>query len=226
MPRVARIAPGGVIFHVLNRANGRRGIFEKREDYQAFDRVIARTTAEVPMRILAYCIMPNHWHFVLWPQADGDLAAFVHRLTTTHVRRWHLHRHSVGTGHLYQGTFKSFPIQTDDHLFTVCRYVERNALRAGLVQRAEDWEWSSLPTRLGGQQHLDKPPLSDLPIEVPSNWGEVVNQPMTATELEAVRVSVGRGRPFGASAWQIRVARELGLQATFRGRGRPRRGAN
>jgi hypothetical protein len=88
------------------------------------------------MRILAYCLMPNHWHFVLWPYDDGDLAAFMHRLTTTHVRRWHLHRHSVGAGHLYQGTFKSFPVQSDAHLLTVCRYVERNPVRARLVDRA------------------------------------------------------------------------------------------
>jgi putative transposase len=210
-----------MVFHVLNRANGRRTIFESDADYRAFEKVIRRTTEFIPMRILSYCVMPNHWHFVLWPFADGDLAAFVHRLTTTHVRRRHLHRHTVGHGHLYQGTFKSFPVQGDEHLLTVCRYVERNALRAGLVQRAEDWEWGSLhatqnPTEV-------KPALSGWPLSRPPDWTDLVNRPLTEAELQSVRLSVSRGRPFGSGDWQQRVARELGLEATLRPRGRPRR---
>ena len=144
MPRTKRIAPGGMIFHVLNRANARVTIFEEPADFAAFERVMAETCARHPMRILGYLVMPNHWHLVLWPRNDGDLGRFMQRLTTTHVRRWHLYRGSVGFGHLYQGIYKSFPVQSDEHLPAVLRYVERNAARAGLVERAEDWEWSSL----------------------------------------------------------------------------------
>jgi putative transposase len=143
MPRVARIVPGGV-FHVLNRGNARSQIFERDRDYEALERVMVETADRIAVRILAYCIMPNHWHMVLWPTRDGELGQFVQRMTTTHVRRWHLYRQTVGTGHLYQGTYKSFPIQDDDHFLTVCRYVEQNSLRAGLVAKAEDWRWSSL----------------------------------------------------------------------------------
>ena len=110
MPRTARQAPGGMIFHVLNRGNARDRIFEDDADYAAFEKVLAETQAEVFVRILSYCLMPNHWHLVLWPLRDGDLGRFMQRLTTTHARRWHLHHHTVGTGHLYQGTYKSFPI--------------------------------------------------------------------------------------------------------------------
>jgi len=117
MPRVARVAPGDVIFHVLNRANARSRIFERDQDYEALERVIAETARTIPVRLLAYCIMPNHWHMVLWPTRDGELGNFVQRLTTTHVRRWHLYRHSVGSGHLYQGTYKSFPVQDDEHFW-------------------------------------------------------------------------------------------------------------
>ena len=125
----------------LSRAQPREcaaRIFAKEADYAAFERVMKETVARKPMRILGYLIMPNHWHLVLWPEQDGQLGAFMQRLTTTHVRRWHLHRKSVGWGHLYQGTYKSFPIETDEHLLAVVCYVERNALRAGLVERAED----------------------------------------------------------------------------------------
>ena len=108
-----------MIFHVLNRANARARIFHKEEDYAALERVMLQTLEKKPMRILGYLIMPNHWHMVLWPKRDGELAAFMQRLTVAHVRRWHLHRESVGCGHLYQGTYKSFPVESDEHLLEV-----------------------------------------------------------------------------------------------------------
>lgn len=125
MPRSARKAPGGVVFHALNRGVGRRTLFHKDQDYAAFERILERALSIVPVRLLAYCLMPNHWHLLLWPRRDGELAAFMQRLTTTHVRRWHRHRHTDGRGHLYQGTYKSFPVQEDAHFLTVARYVER-----------------------------------------------------------------------------------------------------
>ena len=87
---------------------------------------MVEAAAAAPMRLLCYCLMPNHWHLVLWPQNTGDLGRYMHRLTTTHVRRWHAHQHTQGEGHLYQGVYKSFPIQEDEHFLNVCRYVERN----------------------------------------------------------------------------------------------------
>lgn len=125
-----------MIFHVLNRGNARDRIFDGDGGFAAFEKVLAETQSEVFVRILSYCLMPNHWHLVLWPLKDGDLGRFMQRLTTTHVRRWHLHHHTVGTGHLYQGTYKSFPIEEDDHLYTVLRYVERNPVR-GSEQRGQ-----------------------------------------------------------------------------------------
>jgi putative transposase len=212
-----------MVFHVLNRGNDRRDIFDDRADYEAFLRVMKETQERVPLRILAYCLLPNHWHFLLWPAADGDLAAFMQRLTTTHVRRWHLHRHSVGRGHLYQGTYKSFPVQEDDHFYTVARYVERNGLRARLARSAEAWLWGSLAQRAGTQGVEVAPELSAWPVVRPKNWSAWVNQPQTKAELEAVRRSVSRGQPFGDEAWQHRTAERLGLEFTLNPRGRPRK---
>ena len=100
------------------------------------------------MRLLAWCLMPNHFHLVLWPHGDGDLSRWMQWLLTSHVRRYHRHYH--GSGHVWQGRFKAFPIEEDEHLWTVLRYVERNALRANLVRRAEDWPWSSAAALKGG----------------------------------------------------------------------------
>src|SRR5688500_12411279 len=130
MPRTARVAPGGMAFHVLNRGVGRMRLFAKDADYAAFERILEQTLETRPMRVAAYCLMPNHWHLVLWPERTGDLAAFMQKLTITHARRWQEHRHRVGYGHLYQGRYKSFPVEGDEHFYQLVRYVERNALRA------------------------------------------------------------------------------------------------
>ena len=135
MGRPLRPTAGDVVFHVLNRANARRTLFEDEGDYAAFIRVLEQACARVAMRLLAYCVMPNHWHLIVWPRKDGDLSRFMNWLTLTHTQRWHQHRHTVGEGHVYQGCFKSFPVETSEYLLMVCRYVERNPVRAGLVDR-------------------------------------------------------------------------------------------
>ena len=205
----------------------RRPIAAVREegDYQAFERVLGEAHQRTPTRILAYCVMPNHWHFVLWPKTDDELTAFVRWLTHTHTMRWHAHHHTSGTGHLYQGRFKSFPVQSDEHLYTVLRYVERNAVRAKLVRRAEDWMWSSVWRRTCGNSEAQSL-LSSCPIDLPDDWLARVNQPLTKLELQAVRHSVTRGTPFGAEPWRKRMAGRLGLNQTLRPRGRPKKPNN
>jgi putative transposase len=223
MPRTARIAPGGMIFHVLNRANARARIFAKDADYATFEQVMCETLARKPMRVLGYSIMPNHWHLVLWPERNGELGAFMQRLTTTHVRRWHLHRKTVGCGHLYQGTYKSFPIEADEHLLTVLGHVERNALRAGMVERAEDWRWSSLWRWRHPEITEDVPPLTPWPVERPRQWLHQVNRPENKAALDALQTAVQRGRPFGSTIWQEITSKKLGLASTFQPRGRPKK---
>src|SRR5205823_8817177 len=137
MGRALRVSLGGYVYHVLNRANARLPLFTKDADYAAFEHVLKEAGERFRLPVLAYCLMPNHWHLLLWPQEDGLLSRYMGWLTLTHTQRWHAHRGNTGSGHLYQGRFKSFVIQEDDHFLVAARYVERNALRAGLVQRAE-----------------------------------------------------------------------------------------
>lgn len=222
MPRVARFAPGGLVYHVLNRAVARLPLFRNEEDYAAFERVLLEAHERHPTRILAWCIMRNHWHFVIWPRQDGELTAFMRWLAHTHVMRWHVAHKTVGCGHLYQGRFKSFPVETDEHFLTVCRYVERNALTAKVVQRAEDWRWGSLWVRRHGPAKL-KALLSDWPADRPRLWVREVNEPMSNKEMEAMRTSMTRNRPFGSEAWQRRVANRLNLMHTLRSEGRPKK---
>jgi REP-associated tyrosine transposase len=220
MARPLRTAPGGFVYHVLNRANARRRIFDKDEDYFAFERVLAEIQKRIPMRILAWCLMPNHWHLVLWPLRDGDLSSYMRLVTLTHTQRWHAHRATAGTGHLYQGRFKSFVVQNDTHFLTVCRYVEANALRARLVERAEHWRWCSLWR--AQRQEIDRPPgIDPWPVARPQDWTTRVNQATAPEEIEAVRRCARRGTPYGNTPWARSMAAQLGLQCTLRPHGRP-----
>ncbi|MDH5668791.1 MAG: transposase [Nitrospira sp.] len=189
--------------------------FGSRKIYTAFLALLREAIDRVPVCVLASCLMPTHFHLVLWPKRDGDLSRFLHWLLTAHVRRYDQHHQS--SGHVWQGRFKAFPIQQDEHLLTVLRYIERNPLRAGLVARAEEWRWSSLRER-GREWGW----LSTSPVSSPPDWAAWVHAPMTDAEVDALRQSVNRGTPFGADSWVRRTARRLGLESSLNPRGRPR----
>jgi len=218
MPRTARASVGGLCYHVLNRGNGRNDVFPKGGDFSAFLQLLADANERLPMRILGYVLLNNHFHLVLWPRKDGDLSRWMQWLMTAHVRRYHRHYH--GSGHVWQGRFKAFPIEQDEHLLTVVRYVERNPLRAKLVTRAEEWAWSSLSWRPTGKR---PELLSDGPVVIPRNWLSLVNQPQTEDEVAAMQRSIARGTPFGDDRWTKRIAARLELESTLRSRGRPRK---
>jgi REP-associated tyrosine transposase len=205
MPRRPRITPGGFVYHVLNRGIARTSLFERPEDYALFERLLFEARGAFRMRMIAFCLMPNHWHLVLWPEGDRDLSIFMHWLTGTHAKRWHAAHGTTGNGVLYQNRFKAIAVQTDRHLLWVWRYVERNPARADLVSRAEDWRWSSLWHR----QNDNAESLDASPIPPPSDWTSYVNLPQTLAELTAFRRRVQRGTPFGGQRWARDAARAL-----------------
>lgn len=217
MPRTARASVGGLIYHALNRGNRRAAVFHKPADYDAFVDAMAEAVRRLPMDVFGYCLMPNHFHLVLRPHADGDLGRWMRWLLTTHALRYHRHYHT--SGHVWQGRFKAFPVQDDDHLATLLRYVERNPLRAELVARAEHWKWSSLPVWLAGEGLLWR----GTPSPRGGDWVERVNEPLSAVDLQRLRASVARERPFGEEGWTLRTAEALGLESSLRRRGRPRK---
>jgi putative transposase len=181
---------------------------------------MAEVQERIPMRILAWCLMPNHWHLLLWPQQDGDLSDYMRLVTLTHTQWLHAYRASAGTGQVYQGRFKSFVVQSDSHFLAVARYVEANALNGSLVRRAEDWRWGSLWRVQRGKK--DQPPrLHPWPVTRPSDWLSYVNQPAEDPERNALRRSARRGCPYGDETWVAATAEQLGLQSTLRPRGRP-----
>lgn len=224
MPRRARSIVGGYVYHILNRANGRLRLFKKDPDFAAFDAIVAEAHERVPLRILGYVVMGNHWHFVVWPRRNEDdaVSEFFRWLAVTHAQRWHAHHGTSGMGHVYQGRFKSFPVAADEHLLSLLRYVERNPLRAGVVRRAEDWRWGSLYRRVSGTEE-ERQLLTEPPVALGADWPAHVNAPQSEAELEAIRRCAHRGQPLGAERWTAKVAKQLGLEHTFRPRGRPKK---
>jgi len=220
MGRTKRITLGGYVYHALNRANGRLRIFRKDSDFLAFEQILAEGVARFDMRICGYCIMGNHWHLLLWPRRDGDLSAFMRWITLTHTQRYHVSHGTIGIGHLYQGRYKSFPVQADSHYLTVLRYIESNPVAAELVTRAEQWLWSSFAVRQGYEAAFE---LSDGPIKLPSNWDRLLHETIAEPELQRLKNSMKRGAPFGNGHWKQLAAAKLKLESTLRPRGRPKK---
>jgi len=179
-------------------------------------KLLAGMRAGYEVRLLAYCLMPNHFHLVLRADETGAVSEAMQWAQTSYVSRFRVRYGS--TGHIFQGRFRSFPIQDDEHLLTVMRYVERNPVRANLVDSALDWRWSSRRWRGKPNDVLD-----ESPVELGNDWSTYVDAPQTATEIAALRRSVSRGAPFGSARWQHDAAQALGLESTLRPRGRPRK---
>ena len=222
MPRAARALVGGQVYHVLNRGNGRANVFHKPADFAAFVKLIGEAKERYPVKLLAYCLMSNHFHLLVKPAEGGDLSKWMQWLMTSHVRRYHRH-HGI-SGHIWQGRFKSFVVQDDDHLLTVMRYVEGNPVQAQMVKSASDWPWSSHLENLGtgseqsevpvpvaekvvngtgqvtgtGQAPAEPVPLVDTGlISLPTDWTTYVDTPLTGKELNSLKRSLHRQVPFG-----------------------------
>ena len=216
-----RVTVGDVVYHVINRSNGRVTIFQDDSEYKHFESLLLEGVELTGMRILSYCIMPNHWHLVLHPKQDGDMSEFMRWVTTTHVRQRRVMTKTVGEGHLYQGTYKSFPVEEDKHLHDLIRYVEQNPLRAKLTKKAEDWQWSSLYRRLRNTS-ADEKLLPSLPTTLPTTYLDSVNTLFHKKNLESIRHSINKGTPYGSSSWVDHMVDEYKMHSTVRSTGRPR----
>ena len=218
MPRRPQFC-GEFIYHVMNRAAKRVQLFDANSDYIAVENLLLETKIVTRIRLLDYCIMPNHFHLILWPRAASEMSQFMRRFTGRHAQSWQTAKCSTGSGAVYQGRYKAIPVQTGDYFYNVCRYVERNPLRAGLVTKAEEWPWSGLWRRLHGE---DGDLLDPWPIPYPTDWLQTVNAVTEASETETVQRAIKRGIPLGDPDWIAKTAEAVGLKHRLRSRGRPR----
>ncbi len=223
MARPKRKTKGGYFYHVLNRANGRLRIFKKRDDFLAFEKIIGEIQERVTVDVFGYCLMGNHWHLLLRPHRDGDLSEFMRLVSVTHATRYHHSHGTAGTGHLYQGRFKSFPVQGNNHLLNVLRYIESNPLRAQMVEKASDYKWSSYCYHSNQEDRERAFTLSSLPTKLPSNWSSQVHKDMAKSKVDEIANSIKRGAGFGDKDWVKETVVDLDLQSTINKRGRPKK---
>ena len=228
MPRPLRPIDDGLIYHVINRGNNRQDIFHKPADFQAFLAALADLKDRKPFELFGYCLLNNHFHLLLRPKG-ATTSRIMQSLLVSHTQRYH--RHYRSGGHIWQGRFKSPVIQNDEHLLAVLRYIKANPLRAALVQRAEEYPWSSYRAHGLGEMNelvdrlITYEDLSPLPKVRARKWAEKVHRPMDAAVLDAIRRSNATGLPYGDEAWTRRLAKRLDLDLTIRPRGRPRKNA-
>ena len=222
MPRIARVDVGNEYYHVINRSNGRLKIFEDEKDYRLFEELLLDTKELVDMRILAYVFMPNHWHLLLYPKKDGDLSNFMHRLTNAHTRKVHALTGTNGSGHLYQGRYKSFLVDTDTYILGLIKYIERNPVRAKLAKHPEDWQWGSAWRRINGNQQRPRL-LTPSPTPLPHGYRMWINIPEKEDALLDIRTSVNKGVPYGRGSWVQKMVAQHKLHATLHAPGRPKK---
>lgn len=222
MGRASRADVTGTIHHMFNRANRRATIFHKNEDYEAFEQILEEAVSRTELHLYSYCLMPNHWHLVVSPMVDGEMGRFGQWLGLTHTQRYNAHYRKTGEGHLYQGRYKSFLVQDDDHFLAVCRYVERNAYSAKLCKTVDSWRFGSLWRWCHGTPK-QKCLLSPWPIPRRPGWVDWVAKPFTVREQNKLRQCVQRGTPYGESDWVQSMTSQHGLESTVRPRGRPRK---
>ena len=190
MPYRRRRNAQATYFHVVNRSVRKAAIFLRPGDYRAFQQVLREGLEMYPVELLAYCILSNHWHLLVRPSGSKVLSDFMRWVSATHAIRWHVSHQSRGQGPVYQGRFTAVPLEASGELVTVCRYVERNALSAGLVKHAEDWPWCSLADRL--QDH-SAVPLVSTPFLTSDTWVAYVNAVLTTREYVRAATSAPSG---------------------------------
>lgn len=186
-----RIVPDNSIHHITNRGNDRKVIFPQPVDYGSFLVLLREAREMFAVKLLAYCLMPNHFHLVVWAANLEALSAYMHYIQREHACDLRACYRSKGHGHIFQRRYWNHVIEGDGHLLNVMRYVEANPVRAGLVTRPEDWEWGSLWDRMTGERDL----LHASPIWLPDDWKTIVAVPQQRIDLEAIRKPTAMGRP-------------------------------
>ncbi len=218
MPRIARGLANNQIYHIINRGNRREAVFHDKYDYERFLKLLLDSKEKYSINIYAYCLMPNHFHLVIYTHYSDNLSKALHWISSSYVRYYNK-KYKI-SGHLWQGRYKSFIVEQDSYLITLLKYVEANPKRAKIVKECEKYQYSSAYKRVNNiQDQL----LGELPIDIPTDWSRYINDKEDKTDLDFIRNSIERQSPLGDELWQYNIVKKYGLESTLNPIGRPRR---
>lgn len=197
MSRVARVVAPGFPHHVTQRGNRRADVFEVDEDREAYLRFLKKYADRHGLAVWAYCLMSNHIHLIVVPDKEESLGHAMRDTHTVHAMRFN--ERTQLTGHVWQGRFYSCPLD-EQHLWAAVRYVERNPVRAGMVDRAEEYAWSSAAAHCGLRRDTvlsrEFPPSG-----VIADWAEWLREEDDPETIATIRQRTNTGRPCGSPSF-------------------------
>jgi putative transposase len=217
MPRIARALADNQIYHIINRGNRREAVFHDNYDYEKFLKLLLESKEKYSIKVYAYCLMPNHFHIVIYTKYAQSLSQAMHWISSSYVRYYNK-RYNI-SGYLWQGRYKSFIVQEDTYLLVLLKYVEANPKRAKIVNDCIDFKYSSAKQRVDNNAYI----IDDVPIIFPLNWLEFINSDENKVDLDSIRNSIDRQSPLGDESWKYEVSKEYGLESTLNSKGRPKK---
>ncbi len=218
MARIARLVVPGHPHHVTQRGVRRMDIFLEDDDYRKYISMISKSCQKTGTEIWAYCLMPNHVHFVMVPADEDGLRATLGEAHRQYTRMINIREDCIG--HLWQERFHSFPMD-ERYLMACVRYVELNPVRAGLVKRPGDWLWSSAKAHLRGKGDdlvMVEPMLNRIP-----QWDVFLEAGMQEFEQKYLQLHTRTGRPLGDDKWVTGLEDKTGRALKKNPAGRPKK---
>ena len=227
MPRTARVVLPGYPHHVIQRGHNRAPVFVRDADYAFYLETLKEWKGRLKCRVYAYCLMTNHVHLVIEPGENASsLALLMKRIAARYTR--YINRVEQRSGTVWNGRYKSSPIETDRYFLACCRYVDLNPVRAGIVASPELYPWSSYPSRVGSSNGtwLDEHSLfkefGNTELERRARYRNWVHASIPDDEWELIRTAAHRGQLTGGTRFLRQVEECIGHRVELRGRGRPR----
>lgn len=219
MPRIGRIAVKNYPHHITQRGNYRHMVFIDKPDYEKYLGWLDMYARKYSLLFIAYCLMPNHIHYIAIPEKDDSMAK---TFNTCHMRySQYFNRKKGSFGHLWQGRFYSCVLD-EPHLYAAIRYIENNPVRAHLAKTAEDWDWSSARYHITGEKSILALTNVNKYIEI-NNWRDYLRQTDNCGAIANIKANTLTGRPLGNDAFVTRIERIFNLRLRPLARGRPRK---
>jgi len=228
MPRQARIILNNTAHHIVQRGHNRQAVFIEDADYQYYIDTLKEWKEELGVKVYGYCLMTNHVHLIIDPcNNNASLGKLMKRLAGRQTR--YVNRLERRSGSLWEGRYKSSPIETDCYLLACCRYVDLNPVKAGMVKRAEDYVWSSYAQKIGfdDDKWLDDDicylALSEDIEERQQRYIDYVNKGSPENERQFICHSLQRGQLTGTDRFIKEVEQRLDIRIENRAPGRPKK---